>query len=469
MFKTKKKFLVAFLSLIVGAQYSCKKDTTEPTESVTITEEMYSIGANSVTADMIQTSDGGYIIVGTSYASSNSDGDIVAIKTDSRGIEQWSTLMGKPSGVGTGSLAGQTIRYHEEGVKIAEEADGSFTLAGNRTYYSYANPNSTSGVRNHTKIVFYKLSAAGAATTTDGVELRSNSELTDQISDFKIDASNGSIQYILTGYTTDVQSNKPNDSNNGAYDLTDILTISLDASFNMMWHTSGLAYGFPGQDYGTSIQILSGGYLVVGTSEERTLGTSYNSRIIAVVMEKTGGTPLNVSYFLSQGCEFEGGYSVYDATNQLITIVGSVVGGTSSFTGQLAAIQISDNLTKTLPNSTSSSFEFINPTPSSTTSTSNTFKAASIALIPNNGGFVISSTSSDNLGKDICITKLASDFSLPATGWPHYYGLANGFYSNLQLVGPVLPIVDANGTVEYAYTGTFNANTTTPQIGWVLF
>ena len=462
---------MALLSLIVGAQYSCKKDTTEPTESVTTTEEMYSIGANSVTADMIQTSDGGYIIVGTSYASSNSDGDIVAIKTDSRGVEQWSTLMGKPSGVGTGSLAGQTIRYHEEGVKIAEEADGSFTLAGNRTYYSYANPNSSnsSGVRNHTKIVFYKLSAAGAATTTDGIELRSNSELTDQISDFKIDASNGSTQYILTGYTTDIQPNKPSDSNNGAYDLTDILTISLDASFNITWTTSSLAYGFPGKDYGTSIQVLPGGYLVVGTSEERTSGTSYNSRIIAVVMEKTGGTPLNVSYFLSQGCEFEGGYSVYDATNSLITIVGNVVGGTSSFTGQLAALQINESLIQTLPITTSSSFEFINPTPPSTTSTSNTFKASSIALIPNNGGFIISSTLSHSLGKDICITKLASDFSLPATGWPHYYDLANGFYSTPQLVGPVLPIVDANGTVEYAYTGTFNANTTTPQIGWVLF
>jgi hypothetical protein len=467
MFKTKKKFLVAFLSLIVTAQYSCQKDTTEP-ESTTITEQMYSIGANSVTADMIQTSDGGYIMVGTSYASSNSDGDIVAIKTDSRGVEEWHTLMGKPSGIGTGSLAGQTIKYHEEGVKIAEEADGSFTLAGNRTYYSYANASSTSGVRNHTKIVLYKISAAGAATTTDGVELRDNTESTDQISDFKIDTSNGgNAQYILTGYTTDIQPNKPNDSNNGAYDLTDILTISLNGSFNIMWTNSSLAYGFPGKDHGTSIQVLPSGYLVVGTSEERTSGTSYNSRMIAVILEKSGGTPLNVSYFLSQGSEFEGGYSAYDATNSLITIVGSVVGGSS--TGQLIALQINESLTQTLPSSASSSFEFINPTPPSTTHTSNSFKASSIALIPNNGGFVISSTLSHALGKDICITKLASDFSLPATGWPHYYGSTNGFYSTSKLVGPVLPIVDANGTVEYAYTGTFNANTSSSEIGWVLF
>jgi hypothetical protein len=468
MFKTKKKFLVAFLSLIVGAQYSCKKDIPE-TESVITTEEMYSAGTASTTADMIQTSDGGYIMVGTSYANNDPHGDIVAIKTDSRGVQQWSTSMGKAAHQGTGSLAGYTINYQEEGAKVVEELDGSFSIAGNRTYHAYANPNSTSsGIRKQTKIVLYKLSATGTATTTDGIELRSNTEFTDQISDFKIDASNGSTQYILTGYTTDVQVNKPNDSNNGLDDLTDIFTVSLDASFNVMWSTSSLAYGFSGQDYGTSIQILPTGYLVVGTSEERTSVTSFNSRIIAVVFEKTGGTPMNVAYFANQGSEFESGYSVYDATNQLITIVGNIVGVSASH-GQMAVLQINDNLVQTLPSSTSSNFEFINPTPPSTTHAGNTFKASSIALIPNNGGFVISSTLSHTLGKDICITKLASDFSLPATGWPHYYGLADGFYSNQKAVGPVLPIVNVNGTVEYAYTGTFKANTTSTKIGWVLF
>lgn len=468
MFKTKKKFLVAFLSLIVSTQYSCKKDTPIITDSVTTAEEMYSVGTASTTADMIQTSDGGYIMVGTSYANNDPHGDIVAIKTDSRGIQQWSTSMGKAAHQGTGSWAGYTVNYTDEGVKVVEELDGSFSIAGNRTYYIYANPNSPagSGIREQTKIVLYKLSATGTATTTDGVELRSNSAFIDHVSDFKIDVSNGNTQYILTGYTTDVQPNKPNDNHNGAFDITDIFTVSLNANFDISW--SSLTYGFSGQDYGTSIQILPTGYLVVGTSEEGTSGTSFNSRIIAVMFDKAGGIPMNVAYFKSQGVEFEGGYSVYDATNQLITIVGNVV-ASGAFSGQMAALQINDNLVQTLPSSASSSFEFINPTPPSATHTSNTFKASSIALIPNNGGFAISSTLSHSLGKDICITKLASDFSLPATGWPHYYGLADGFYSTSKLVGPVLPIVDVSGTVEYAYTGTFNANTSNSQIGWVLF
>lgn len=470
MFKTKKKFLIVFLCLIITAQYSCKKDTPEPTDSVTTTEVMYSPGSKSVTADIIKTSDGGYLMVGTSYASSSDpEGDIVAIKTDSSGVEQWATIMGKTSEPGTGSLAGQTVKYDEESVKVVEETDGSYTIAGNRTYVAYPTTSSTSGVRKHSKIVFYQVSATGTATTNDGVELRKNDEFTDKVSDFKIDASNGNGQYILTGYTTNIQPNKPNDGNNEVYDLTDILNISLNTSFNILWTTSSLVYGFSGQDYGTSIQVLPNGYLVVGTSEGHVSGTSYESRIIAVMLEKSGGTPINVSYFTSQGCEFEGGYSVYDAPNQLITIVGSVVGGTSGFTGQLVALQIDGNLVQTLPSSSSSNLEFINPTPPSTTSINNTFKAASIALIPNNGGFAISSTMSDNLGKDICITKLGTDFSLPATGWPYYYGTASSMSTSHEWAGPVIPMLDASGTEKYAYTGTFNANTSTSQIGWVLF
>lgn len=469
MFKTKKKFLVAFLSLIIGAQYSCKKDTTEPTDSVTINEQMYSIGAKSVTSDIIQTSDGGYLMVGTSYASNNAEGDIVAIKTDSRGVQQWSTLMGKSAGIGTGSLAGKTVRYDEEGVKVAELADGSFVLAGNRTYVAYSSASSTTGVRSQTKIVFYALSATGTATSSDGTELNSSNEFTEKISDFKVDGS----QYILTGYTTNVLANKPNDINNGANDVTDIFTVALDASCSPLWVASSTAYGFSGKDYGTSVQIMPNGYLVIGTSEEllnsSTSGNSYYPRLTAILFEKSGGTPLNILYFNNQDYVLEGGYSIYDASTQLTTIVGNTTAASITSPSQLFVCQIDDNLNVQNPNASNTNafgLEFINPTTPSM-STNNTFKARSIALIPNNGGFAISSTLSNNLGADICISKLASDFSLPTTGWPHYYGAANN--TSQEWAGPVIPMINANGTEEYVYTGTFNANTSTSQIGWVLF
>lgn len=461
MLKTRKQFLVAFLSLILCAQYSCKKDTTEPIDNSSLSTQMYTIGAKSVTSDIIQTTDGGYLIIGTSYANNDPEGDIVAIKTDARGLLQWSTLMGKASEPGSGSLAGKTVRYDEKGVKAQEEADGSFTIAGNRTYNAYTG--STSGVRAQTKIVFYQLSSTGVASNTDGFELRKASETTDQISDFKIEASSGSSQYILTGYTTDIAQNKPGDPNNGSNDLTDILTILLDNNFNLLWSPSSLAYGFSGKDYGTSIQILPNSYLVVGTMEKDG-GTSSYTEFAAVALDKSSGAPISPNYFGDPSYDVEGGYSVYNATNQTTTILGNI--RTGSRAGELVVFQLDANLTPQSPNpnnTNTNGFEFIDPS-----GNSNTFKANSIAQIPNNGGFAISSTMTENLGKDICISKLANDFSLPTTGWPHYYTVGT-ISTSQHWAGPVIPIVNVNGTEEYVYTGTFNANLSASQIGWASF
>lgn len=464
MLKTRKQFLMAFLSLILCTQYSCKKDTTEPTDTSSLNTQMYTIGAKSVTSDIIQTTDGGYMILGTSYASNNTEGDIVAIKTDARGVLQWSTLMGKASEAGSGSLAGKNVRYDEEGVKVHEEADGSFTIAANRTYNAYPSAGSTTGVRAHTKIVFYQLSSTGTASNTDGFELRKTSEFTDKVSDFKIDASNGTAQYILTGLTTDIQANKPGSGSGSSTDLTDILTLLLDNNFNLLWSPSSVVYGFAGEDYGTSIQITPNSYLVVGAIEEFVSGASTYSKFVAVELTKTSGTPINPNYFGDPSYNVEGGYSVYDATNQTTTILGNIL--TGSRAGELVVFQLDANLTAQSPNpnnTNANGFEFIDPS-----GNSNTFKANSIAPIPNNGGFVISSTMTENLGKDICISKLANDFSLPTTDWPHYYTIGT-ISTSQHWAGPVIPILNANGTEEYVYTGTFNANLSSSQIGWASF
>lgn len=453
MLKTKKKFLMAFLSLTLCAHYSCKKDASIP-ENNTISEQMYSAGQKSITADIIKTSDGGYLMVGTSYTNSPIEGDIVAIKTDARGVQQWTTSMGKASEMGSGSLNGQTVHYDEEGVKVVEESDGSFTIAGNRTYIAYPNINSSHGVKKHTKIVFYQLSSTGTATSTDGVELKSNDEFTERISDFKIDASSGTSKYILTGYTTNVNNSKP--SNNSNTDLTDMLVMSLDNNFNFNWAEQNSAQGFQGSDYGTSVVITPNGYVVTGTTQTINSGAAPSTRFTATLIDKATGTPIRRSHHESQGYDVEGGYSVYDATTQSITFVGNVVGGS------LTIAQLDANLSTQYP--TNQGFELLTP------SSNGAFKASSIAIVPNNGGFVISSTKSDNLGKDICITKVENNFSLStAAGWPHYYRANGGINTSEYWAGPVVPTVDANGTLQYAYTGTFNANTFTSQIGWVLF
>ncbi|BDS12234.1 hypothetical protein [Aureispira anguillae] len=475
MVLTKRNLLATLLTLVIGMQFSCKKDAPAPINPPpSILEQFYSIGAKQVASDLIRTSDGGYLMVGTSYPNTTDpEGDIVVIKTDSIGVQQWHSLLGKTAGAGTGNLAGMHIEYHEEGVKIAELPNQTgYTVAANRTYVAYPTASSTTGTKKQTKIVMYSLDNSGAAQTADGHELRANTDFTENVSDFKIDNSNGNLHYILTGYTTNVNPNKPNDPNNGIYDLTDIVTILMDASFSEVWATGATAYGFLGKDHGTSVQILPDGYLVVGTIEEQhTANGPFMGRLAAIKMRKDNGVPTNPMYFGDQDYNFEGAYSTYDATAGHITIAATVAGGNSAYTGQIAVLQLDENLNAQTPNPIAFGLTFLDPTPPTATSINNSFKVQSIAALPNNDGFLIASTMTDNLGKDICISKLNDDFSLPATDWPYYHGYTTGnsMSTTQELAGTVLPVIDNNTLIGHAFTGTFNANSSNSQIGWVRF
>lgn len=465
---------MALLSIAICLQYSCQKDATTTTSASTVLDQFYTIGAKQKAADMIRTTDGGYLMVGTSYPTASSvEGDIVAIKVDSLGIQQWHTLMGKAAGPGSGNLAGMHVKYHEKGVKVAALPDGSgYTIAANRTYVAYATPSSATGFTKQTKVVFYNIDNAGIATSTDGQELRSSTAFTDRIADFKIDDSNGALKYILTGYTSDVQASKPLGTHTLANDLTDVFTVLLDDNFTPLWSSGSLAYGFSREDYGTSIQVLPNSYLVIGTSEEilPSAGT-YHSRFLAVQLNKDNGIPINPVYLGDPSYQLEGGYSTYDASSQTITAVGNVLGGTSAYTGQLAVFQLDLNLNIQTPNPTSIGCLFIRPTAPTSTSINNRFQAQSIAPIPNNGGFLISSTMVDNIGKDICISKLNANLILPSANWPYYYGYTTGHMASLghEIAATVLPVLENNSLTGYAFTGTFKSNTNASEIGWVRF
>jgi hypothetical protein len=102
----KKKMLVILIILI--ASLSIGAVTFETT---------YGGALNDEASDVQQTSDGGYIVLGSSKSYGPSGWDIWLIKTDAEGVMEWEQ-----------SFGGQ---YRESGSSIYQTADGGYILGGN--------------------------------------------------------------------------------------------------------------------------------------------------------------------------------------------------------------------------------------------------------------------------------------------------------------------------------------------------
>ncbi|CAA6810827.1 MAG: Lipoprotein, putative [uncultured Aureispira sp.] len=455
---------------------SCEKEQISPiNQEVAFVKYYGHVGAQTAT-DVVQTADGGYILLGsTNSYSTRQEMDVLVVKTDSLGNELWSSSFGRAAG----SLAGDYLRFSEEGVRIIELPNQSaYIVAANRTYFSYNNASSPagSGIKGQTKIVLYQLDyATGAPRLDEGVELKQNTyeRFTEEVSDMKIDTANGVYNYVLTGYTTDIQPNKPNDNDNGALDKTDIFTALLNSQFAIQWTTSSLAYGFPRADYGTSVQILDGGYLICGTSEEKTNLGSVDPillpRIITVIMEKSGGTPLNVSYFTEESYYFEGGYSVYDSDNGIITIASHVLKkGGSGDDGKVALLQVTENLTPVTPDASGPTHcKYYDLGTRGNKTSGGIHAVASLALVPGNNGFILSSTQGaegSEFESDLCVTKFDKDLE-QEEGWPYFFGYADSdrLVLTKDEAGSIIPVTAGAGnqiTVSgYVFTGKFGLGT----------
>lgn len=478
---SKKYKLFVLLGVILYLGSSCEKAIISPSNQTTAFIKYYGHVTNQTATDLKRTAyDGGFIMVGsTNSYTTDSEADIFVVKTDPLGNEEWSTTLGRLEGPGAGSLLGRHVKYDEEGTDIVVLPDGSgYAISCNRTYVEYATSTSLDGIKRQTKAVMYLLDPAGVNITPvtsnvidDGIELRSTTEFTEKISDMKIDTINGIYSYILTGYTTEISSNKPADPNNGLFDTKDVFTIMLDATFVKQWSSGNLAYGFVGDDYGHSIQIVPDGYLMVGTVQRQydIPNGPFLDRMVIVKMKKSTGGPLNEQEFGGETFDLEGGASVYDPITGHVTIAASVIGGDNVYPNNMLIFQV-DRVTLGISNGSNFANQFYYYQPTSPSqfppATINSYHPSSIAILPD-GGFVVSTTHKKNdFEHNIALFKVNNNFEL-SSGWPYYFGYESNTeaFSTKEVAGPIITVTESieqtsqQNLTGYAFTGTFTVGT----------
>ncbi|MDC3029867.1 hypothetical protein OA183_00560, partial [Flavobacteriales bacterium] len=249
-------------------------------------EQTYGFESNNVGKSVQQTSDGGYIITG-STSNPGVYGDIYLIKTDGNGNELWS----------------QTFEGgYCEGKSVQQTNDGGYIICGTTTVESNS---------------FCWL------IKTDG----SGNELWSQTF-VGIDGSNGeSIQqtndggYIITGYTY---------SPGNFYDL---YLIKTDESGNELWSQ---IFGGTGGDVGHSVQqTTDGGYIITGST------SSFGNGSSDVYLIKTDGNGNEIWTMTYGGTNNESGYSVQQTNDGGYIISGSTISlGNQGYHSDILLIKI---------------------------------------------------------------------------------------------------------------------------------
>jgi len=218
-----------------------------------------------------QTTDGGYIVTGTTRSFGNGNDDIYLIKTDVNGIEQWNKTFG-----GTDREWGHSVQQTTDGGYIITGTTKSFGIGFTNVYLIKTDGNGDS---------LWTKTFGG----TDGAEGFSVQQTTDG-------------GYVITGI--------------GGADV-DVYLIKTDGNGVAQWiKTFGGAYG----DGGNSVQqTTDGGYIITG-------GYSYfltNSTTADFYLIKTDVNGIEQWNKTFGGTNWDWGYSVQQTTDGGYIITGS--------------------------------------------------------------------------------------------------------------------------------------------------
>ena len=175
-----------------------------------------------------QTTDGGYILAGSTYGGGSRLWDVLLLKLDASGNVQWSHIYGGP--------------LSDNGSGVLQTADGGYVVAGYTANYGAGN---------------YDAWLIKVAANGDSVWSRTyGGSLNDFAASLEPTADGG---YILGG---------TNLSFSNGYE--DLWMVKTDAAGNLQWHHT---YGESGFDFGAKArQTNDGGYVIAGYTERQDNG-----------------------------------------------------------------------------------------------------------------------------------------------------------------------------------------------------
>ncbi len=432
-----KKTAIGFcLAATLLSYSSCQKDDNNKGNVSIAFEQQFGSTELMEYADVKQTDDGGFLLLGTIDADdvTSDKRDIYVVKTDSDGNQEWAKKYGTTNSQG--------YNYDEEGVKLVKISSTEYLVAGNQNFYK-------NNVIEKTKIVLYKIDANGNVIGNDIILRNGGTEaaFSEEINDIKADGTD----FILTGKTSNVFPNKPGGTQTG--DIADILVMKLDNQLQRTWAQE--VSGFDKKDEGLEVMVKNGSYVVISTVQEGS--HQLNTQLHIASYEKTRGAMLSTRRYGQSGEYATVRAATINPADEVITILGEVTTGTAA--GDLLLLQVDNMLdNKTAVKATGSDFMLFGNVAGNMTAA--LLQAGDISYLSTTGGFVISYTDVQITTNDLGILKIDPSFNIEED-YPKVLE-AKGVGAK---AGAILPIVVENNgnTVVDSYVLSATLGTTRSQ------